>query len=534
MWALGKAVKGTFQRQQLNTTPLALNNNSVFSTHTSCSIFTQVDEAMADKAFFAKVQWWDSWIVHVLCPFCIKIHTHGFGGGYDSVHRRSHCRSSPQLSLPSYQFKYPFSQVPEMIAHEIDKASERYVALDVDPPRPGLGMLNDDFVDLTLNQKPVTALEKWDDAFETITIEGRTDTVLRRLQETFNIDDEASTLKRIEHVSSRMITFGDEDCVWKYLDSSSESRIFLHGVNSDGNSALWLAAYERFPAVVKLLLDRGANADFQNKDGRTPLMQAALWGRYGNVRYLLSYSADKGLQDRDGFKAIHLADTSDRNEEERYWCSGGEHQVYREVTYTANQARRMIVHLLKDAEDETLSGSKDDFKNQVYQKSVPGTIKFIAPIAEYPISSQWKTIARLERGYKYPTVAAMSGWGHEDTITTISGRDWTSEVIRVAKFIGYALAPHESLDHDRPGQFYACHAEKQLIAYFISRHVFLKPELDEGGPLHRLATAKPPIMLKQATILVSSPPCDDCIRFEKTMNRHLGLSILLLNGSEIR
>jgi ankyrin repeat protein len=73
-----------------------------------------------------------------------------------------------------------------------------------------------------------------------------------------------------------MILFGAEDYVREYLDSSLESRIFLHGVNHDGNFALWLAACERFPAVVELLLDRGANANFQNKDGRTPLMQAAL------------------------------------------------------------------------------------------------------------------------------------------------------------------------------------------------------------------------------------------------------------------
>ena len=101
----------------------------------------------------------------------------------------------------------------------------------------------------------------------------------------------------------------------------------------------------------------------------------------------------------------------------------------REVTHIADQARRMIVHLLKNAEDETLSSSKDNIENQVYQKSVPGTIRLLPPIAEYPISREQKMIARLEREYKYPTVAATSGWGHEDMITTISGRDWTSEVV---------------------------------------------------------------------------------------------------------
>lgn len=519
---------------------------------------------MADKAFFAKVHWWDSRTVHVQCPFCMKIHTHGFGKSYESVHRAAHCDSRAQLSYPSYEFKYPFSQIPETTAYEIDKTNRRFVALDADPPQPEPDLLEEGFANLALNQKPAVALERWKDAVETITID-RTDTILRRLQEAFG-GDETFTMKRIDHVSSQMICFGAANYVREYLDSSPESRIFLHGVDDDGNSALWSAACERFPVVVELLLDRGANADFQNKNGRTPLMEAALWGRCENVKHLLRYGADKNLQDGDGFKAIHLADSSDRNEEERYWRSGEEHQVYKEVTRTANQARRMIVHLLEDAIDETIPGPNNNFENHVFQKSLPGTIKLVAPIAEYPISRPWKTIARLERGNKYPSVAAMSGWSHGDTITTVSGRDWTSEVIRIAEIIGHILQPDERRDRGVPGQFYACHAEKQLIAYFISRHVFLEPEIrapkkrrytmdpqylttkdlveafrrkaelesDEGGPLRQLATAMPPVMLKQATILVSSPPCQDCTLFKDLVNLSLGLNIPLLNCSEVR
>lgn len=186
---------------------------------------------------------------------------------------------------------------------------------------------------------------------ETISVE-KTDTMFRRLHKLF-AGDETFTLKRIEHVLSQMIHFGDQDYVREYLDSSPESGIFVHGVDNDGESALSYAACERSPAIVKLLLDRSANANFQNKDGRTPLMQAALWGRYKSVRHLLKYGADKNLQDRDGFKAIQLAGLSDRNEEERYWRSGRKNQIYREVTQTANQAWRMIAHLLKDDDDQT-------------------------------------------------------------------------------------------------------------------------------------------------------------------------------------
>ena len=157
---------------------------------------------MADKAFFAKVHRWESRTVQVQCPFCMKIHTHGFGGSYDSFYRVAHCDSSPQLSHPSYQFKYPFSQVPDTTAYEIDKASKRHVAPDAGSPQPGPDLLEEGFANLALNQKPAVALERWKDAVETITID-RTDTIFWRLQEAFG-GDEIFTLKRIDHVSSQM------------------------------------------------------------------------------------------------------------------------------------------------------------------------------------------------------------------------------------------------------------------------------------------------------------------------------------------
>ena len=142
----------------------------------------------------------------------------------------------------------------------------------------------------------------------------------------------------------------------------------------------------------------------------------------------------------------------------------------------------------------------------------------------------------------------MSGWSHGKTTPLVSGKDWTSEVIRIADIIGHALIPN-SKDNGIPGRFHACHAEKQLIAYFISKHVFLEPETrapkkafgnldtyyrrddesEEGGTLHELAAQAPSVSLKQASIVVSSPPCDDCIRFIRFVNAKLDLSILVQN-----
>lgn len=66
----------------------------------------------------------------------------------------------------------------------------------------------------------------------------------------------------------------------------------------------------------------------------------------------------------------------------------------------------------------------------------------------------------------------------------------------------------------------ASHAEKQLIAYFISKRILI--ESDEPKLLQ---LAEPPGLLKQAMILVSHPPCD-------TVNACLRLMISILNRSE--
>ena len=279
------------------------------------------------------------------------------------------------------------------------------------------------------------------------------------------------------------------------------------------------------------------------------MVEAALWGRYENVEHLLEHDAQKDLEDDHGLRAIDLAKQSDQNEEERYKRSGEELQSYKENTYTANQARKMIVSLLQ----EITSGSQPaavnrDFESQFLHKSA-SRVRLFAPIAEYEIPTSHKAIALLERGGKYSPVAAMSGWKHGKTTPLVCGKDWTSEVIRIAKIIGYTLVP-DWKDKRTPGQFHACHAEKQLTAYFISKHVFLETETrdpntyccpedeleadsereyEDGGVLHELAAIAPPISLKKASILVSSAPCRDSVRFTAAVNMRLNQRIKLEN-----
>jgi ankyrin repeat protein len=73
-----------------------------------------------------------------------------------------------------------------------------------------------------------------------------------------------------------MITFRDSKYVQDYQHKSPKSKHSLVGISKEGKSALSLAACEKCPAIIKLLLDHGAKSNHQNTDDRTPLIEAAL------------------------------------------------------------------------------------------------------------------------------------------------------------------------------------------------------------------------------------------------------------------
>lgn len=157
----------------------------------------------------------------------------------------------------------------------------------------------------------------------------------------------------------------------------------------------------------------------------------------------------------------------------------------------------------------------------------------------------------------------MSGWSHDlDESCTIAGKDWTSEVLSI---------PLSNSQYDRgvPGKYHACHAEKQLIAYFIHRHVFLATEVEVPSgfedpddfllqelealslgnkwyeevqrhcqecddrsqarmdriELIKLRDAAPPGNLKRILTLSSKPVCWDCRRFVESVNDTLSMRI---------
>ncbi|KAG8628211.1 hypothetical protein KVT40_004084 [Elsinoe batatas] len=301
--------------------------------------------ATTDSVSFAPVEYWDTENVFVRCPFCKRTHRHGFTGDYTQNTRVPHCGI---LNSGNYQFQFPFDGVAGFSNYEIDKLAGFFVRLGSVVPRQEATEVEDLFQGLEIgtNEEPKTG--KWSDATEMITY-GLEDRVFQRLHAYFG-GDETVTTKRLGYVISRMVGSGDEDYVKAYLESSPEAELFLHGTDEEGNTALILAACERYPAVVKLLLEHGSDVDHQNALGKSALMEAALWARTDSVRYLLEFKANKHLKDKKKRKAIDLAEEAEHNKEERHHRAG---RIYREIVYEADIQRRVIMELLRDARPES-------------------------------------------------------------------------------------------------------------------------------------------------------------------------------------
>lgn len=319
-----------------------------------------------------------------------------------------------------------------------------------------------------------------------------------------------------------------------------------------GETALHMAAREASSEMVELILSKGADANATDCDGRTALMEAALWGRLENVGILLKYGADKSMKCIDGRQlrcAANFAKPLEQNVEARRMHAG----ISLEDTYVRDKDREDIVLLLEDAADEPGPYQLDAF---FYQRS-PKDRTALSLTTHYSLPTEWKTVARLIRGGGLPEIAAMSGWSHEQSEDIrVSGQDWTAKVLRLCKQVGFDLEPDKCRDQGVPGQYNACHAEKQLIAYFVHKHLFLEliiPEEPEVESLfskltleelaeksHReeerqyrqyklvdLRKASLKHSLKEAKIVVSRPQCYDCVRFAEKVNFKLGLDLRL-------
>ncbi len=94
------------------------------------------------------------------------------------------------------------------------------------------------------------------------------------------------------------------DCVEALLQSPE---LDLHLTDTEGNPPLAYAVVVNQPAIVDMLLKRGANPNQSNYDGLTPLAQACGLESLSLVQKLLAAKADPNLADLDGDTPLLIA-----------------------------------------------------------------------------------------------------------------------------------------------------------------------------------------------------------------------------------
>jgi uncharacterized protein len=88
----------------------------------------------------------------------------------------------------------------------------------------------------------------------------------------------------------------------EYLLSLPQAAAMLTAEDSEGYTALHIAAQSEHDVIVQLLLSKGAAVDARSQTGATPLMRAQ---RMRTVNMLLSAHADVSAVDDDSFTALH-------------------------------------------------------------------------------------------------------------------------------------------------------------------------------------------------------------------------------------
>ncbi|KAJ5923536.1 hypothetical protein N7454_008781 [Penicillium verhagenii] len=414
------------------------------------------------------VIWWADSDLYVKCPYCEELHRHGFSS-YESALRVPHC----VLPRPSYRYKFP-------AAYEIDKTRARYIninALEELANEAQNEPENETFLSNQLSNMNLSGMPSGFNDRE-ISFDDSTESLIIPLEGTENFE-------------ARRIIFAISDCVKgeiskvrDYVQGSAEKSIFLHGRDYQGDTCLIMASREKSSAMISLLLDSGAEVNAKNKNGRTALMEACLWGRLESVKILLSRGADRSLRDNRNQRAQDLAEPSRKNHKERHTAGGGiwgdpsREPKYKEDVFSRDIDRQEITRILHGRHIPTKADRVPQHPQTAYhffRRSPTGqSVTLHGPIQQYPISTQEKAVASLERGIPFPSISAMSGWGHSQWPSTrVSGRDWTERVFKLAAIVGHTLTVYASKDHGIRGQYNASHAEKQLITYFLDRHVFL-------------------------------------------------------------
>jgi hypothetical protein len=477
---------------------------------------------------------WDDQSIRVRCPFCLYSHRHSFARPPSDINQNqlgwqlrvpSHLRKRRSACIDTevggdYIFMFPIDLEAADLGYgwEVDRDESQFVTVNsqgavpvpLNDCRDGrtllpqyeaqhrLPALPDDLEDLVAEAENLDINE--DQAEEPPTPPPRK-THEEILLELYNDPD----FRREMYISHCCYA---ELPDLKLLCKRHPDDHLIGSVDEEGNTGSLLAATEEKGLdVLRWLQAKGDPITLPNHYGRTPLMEAALWGRLETVRYLFEQGVDLDALDANGMRAIDLAADTERNTKERTTRIG---KVYRERPDAGR--RRELIRVFLERASVPLTGSSGPVnvrqRRAFFDRRPDGSLDIIRPqeLVRPPHGQQQKAFATLDRGPNYPYVNAMSGYTHKGWPNVLDNAEWTNKAELLRAHFG--LPANRSL---------ASHVEPQLLAYFLDRHsLFHFTNCD----LRELYGARPPHSVQPVITISMKKVCDSCRTFIEHFQRH--------------
>jgi hypothetical protein len=335
----------------------------------------------------------------------------------------------------------------------------------------------------------------------------------------------------------------DLEIVTKLIESSSDMKRLINYKYEEGNSALSLVCMEGHREVVRLLHQRGADIDSVNIHRRTPLMEALSFGHGFIAEYLVSEGASTSIKDKQNTSILDIAKRTLKHLDEREWTLSRLSNETRARYWERRDNREKIKGIvdLCEARDEIVKRTRrrtgrdigDNGKTMLLVSGAGLSTKVTVMLSAFtaPMTKVSKTFAYLDRGPPYERIFAVSGY----TSGPFGGADgcldrevWTERVFMFSRIVGHELTPNPDYDDARPGSFNACHAEKQVMAFYLWTHTLLEEEPDGDESLRMLCGHSPDNRKSKTDIYIRNDRvCPDCDRFRNLIEIRTGISFHL-------
>lgn len=502
---------------------------------------------------------WDDRTLHVRCPYCLYSHAHAFSPPRDveldttrqgwrldgiSNRRRSDCTSTHIGG--EYVFVFPQSNTPLAMSYgwEVDCDNCEFRAVDHDGK---VEIPREDWRDgrtLLLRYREQPAMEpiidNESDEDEIDVLTGETESLTledarkkststpkapHEMWEELCLDPKFRTRLYFSHCVLKRIR--DLESLFDRYPTDS----FVGATTEEGdNGALLAATEENGLDTLMWLEERGCSIQKANYYGRTPLMEAALWGRFETAQYLTGRGAKIGARDGNGMRAVELAADTARNIKERARRSG---DIYREPADAARQ-RRQIEALLQRLSPST-AAAKHNVSNEsrpraFFDRQADGRLVVLWPrILLKPPGGPFgpqlqKAFATLDRGYNYPPVNAMSGYSQAGWPNVIDNKLWTANAENLRTMLG--------MPEDKSA---ASHVEPQLLAYVMYHHSVL-PMLESERRRRDLRGAMPAYNIRPTITVNKDRMCQCCDEtFERFKHQYPGFNVVFrFEGDSLR